>query len=75
MTVDEAISVYTLKEYKATYGDSIRTVVRKLYKSDDDKYYQVLKAVNNRYDWFAIKPLSVIYYLPTSVVNRISEVW
>lgn len=75
MTVSEATSIYTLKEYQSTYGDNLRVIVRKLYSSDDDKYYQVLKAINNRYDWFAVKPLSVIYYLPANIVDKISEIW
>ena len=74
MTIKEAEYKIGVLTTTASVDDSISRLVRRIYNSDDDIYYKVLKTLNQRFDWFNIKPGAEIKYLPLNAISKISEV-
>lgn len=74
MTIREASYIYGTKEFKTSVGDSITTIVAQVYGEYQDIYFVALQTLNNRFDWFALKPGSVIKYLPIQAFTDIDEV-
>lgn len=74
MTVLEAKYNYGTRVYTTSIGDSLTSIVRKLYNSDNKIGYLVIKTLNCRLDWCSVEPGIPIYYLDMSVLSQISEV-
>ena len=75
MTVEEAASTYGLKEYRTSAGDSLTSIVRRIYNSDDRVYYQIILGLNKRYDWYSVLPNQIVKYLEMSAANKVEELW
>lgn len=74
MTILEAQYLYGVKECSVSEGDSITSLVFRLYKSYSDIYYRVLLTLNIRYDWYNLTPGTLVRYLDSSVVSQINEI-
>ena len=74
MTVQEAQYLYGTKEYTVTYGDTLFSICRNIYKSDDEIYRTILMYLNNRYDWTHIKAGDTIKYLNELNLD-ITQLW
>lgn len=74
MTVQEARYKYGVLQTTASVGDTLTSIVRRIYSSDDDIYIKVLKSLNNRLDWQCVEPGAVILYFSLSVIKQIEEV-
>ena len=74
MTILEAVQRRGYKELTTSFGDSLRSVVNRIYKSDDALYYMIIQTLNNRFDWDCIEPGSVIRYIPKSICSEINEI-
>ena len=74
MTIREASYLYGLKEFQTSIGDTITSVVSQIYHEYQDMYFAALQTLNNRFDWFNIKPGSIIRYLPKQAFSEIDEI-
>ena len=74
MTIQEAVSTYGKKQYVSSKNETLLNVVDKIYQDRHDIYFYILVKMNTRYDWFNIKPNSVIYYLDKKYVTLVSEI-
>lgn len=71
MTVEEAYAIYGAKSYTTSSGDTLTSVIRYLYNSDDTLYYFILTTLNQRVDWDNLEPNVTIFYLQSSVTGEI----
>ena len=62
------------KQYVTSNGDTLTSLVRKIYQSYDDVYFEVLKKLNLRLDWENIPAGYVIKYLPKHLTSQIDEI-
>lgn len=74
MTIREAQALYGVKEYTTSIGESLQSIVRKLYNSDEDVYFMILRTINNRNDWLCLPPDTKIYYLSDYAASMINEI-
>lgn len=74
MTIEEAVAQYGTLKYTTSSGDTLLSVVDAVYNDRQDIYFQVLIKLNNRYDWSALTPNQVIYYLPKSSIPHLYEI-
>ena len=74
MTILEAAFEYGTRDYEISAGDSLLSVVIKIYNDDADIYFQVLQVLNNRFDWYDLKPGDVIQYLPKRACENLYEI-
>lgn len=72
MTIEQAAYKYGKEEYRVNEGDSIQTLARRLYQQESSLVYKVLKTLNGRFDWFSLKPGSIIYYLKPDVLAKLT---
>lgn len=70
MTVEEAYQSFGSKTYVTSEGENILFLVRKLYASDSDVYYNILKVLNPRVNWLSIPVGTTIQYLDPTVVTQ-----
>ena len=75
MTVAEAVGLYGVSNALVNNGDTLTSVCRRLYKTDDDLHIGILKALNVRYDWDCMEPGTTIVFLEPENVDGISEIW
>ena len=74
MTIREAQALYGVKEYTTSIGESLQSIVRKLYNSDEDVYFMILRTINNRNDWLCLPSDTKIYYLSDYAASMINEI-
>jgi len=74
MTVLEAKATYGTKSTMTNRGDTLSSVVRRLYGTDDSKGYLVLKTLNLRFDWACLEPGQELQYLSKEILQKVSEV-
>lgn len=74
MTVLEAKYEFGTRQLVTSKGDSLSLLVRKIYNSDDSKFFAILKTLNQRFDWFNVASGSVIEYLTPEVSKRVDEI-
>lgn len=72
MTIEEAKTSYGVKEYQTSVGDSLYSVCRAIYKSDDEKFRKVLRVLNPKVQWMSIGSGTVLEYLEESYCNGVS---
>lgn len=73
MTILEAAATYGLKVIKSSVNDDLTSIVDRVYSSRDDVYFQVIRALNNRFDWECIEAGSIIRYIPKTYCSEINE--
>lgn len=70
MEILELVSAYGTMTYTTSIGDTLKSVARKVYHSDDEMYQEVLKVVNGRFDWSNLKPSEDIEYIQKKVLDK-----
>lgn len=71
MSIEEAIQTYGTKEYTTGVGDTLVSVCRKVYDSEDRVCQSIFKYLNPRYDWHEIRTNSTLYYIPVIVSSDV----
>lgn len=66
----ELVANFGTRIYVSSAGDTILSLARKIYLSDEDKYQEVLRRINQRMDWHNVKPGSDIKYIPSNAIKH-----
>lgn len=74
MTIDELVSLYGIKTFVASAGDSLRDVSIQLYNSVEHKYLFLLRELNPRLDWDSLSVGVIIQYIPKMYVDY-QQLW
>lgn len=66
----EIVQTYGTKVYDTTVGDTLLSIARRLYLSDDEKYQRSLKEVNGFMSAYYIEPGTKVRYLAKDLIDR-----
>lgn len=66
----EIVQIYGTKVYDTTVGDTLLSIARRIYLSDDEKYQRSLKEVNGLMSAYHIEPGTKIRYLSKDLIDR-----
>lgn len=73
MTIEEVANLYGTKLITPSSGQSITSIVRILYASDEPIFFKILTRLNHRSDWYNLDPEVPIKYLKPESVKNVSE--
>ena len=71
MTITEVANLHGVKQYIPSAGHTITDIIRILYNSEEDLYYQILTTLNHRTDWLNLSPDVPIYYLAIPHIKKL----
>lgn len=74
MTILEASYIVGLKETTTSDGESITSLVSRLYGSYKDICYRILQVLNPRFDWYQLPSGVTIKYLDSKVLSNLTDI-
>lgn len=63
--------IYGSMTFRVSAAMTLTDIVRVIYGSDEQKYYDCITALNKRYDWAFVRPGATIKYLEKQVVDEL----
>lgn len=73
MTIEEVAAVYGVDNVSPSTGQTITDMVRIIYGEHKEIYFDILRRLNKRTDWFNLEPQIDIDFIKKEFVNKITE--